>query len=560
MLRVLRAFAWMRWRVLMNSLERTGARDTLERLSIAVEQIGPLLAAAMLIPTTLFLSGFGGLVGYTVATGGSAIPAHIARYMLLAAAGLSIVGPVLLPAADRTNAVRLLLLPISRSQLYVAQCLAAIADPWILLTIPLLIGIPVGMAVAGAFGLAALAAVAALLLFAVLLGLSSLSTTTLHLLVRDRRRGELVALLAIVVVPTLVMLPTLINVNGPRRGSERHESQALPAWAVSAARRGFSMLPSELHHAAITRPAARGAMASAAPLAGLVATGVGIFALGFVAFGATLSSPGSTGTRRATGALSTWNRSFPGFSQGASAVALNQWRLVARTPRGRSILVSPILVFGVFAVLMWRSGGEMEFGFITLSNGLALAIFGAAVSLLSILPFAMNQFAVDRAGLTLQLLSPLSERDILIGKALGNGLVSLSSSMFCVLIAWLIFPGGSPAIWLTIPIGLLSTYLLAVPAAAALSATFPRAVDLNSIGNGSNAHQAAGLLGTLAFAAAAAPSVLITLLASSVFGSPGAAPLLVAIWCGVAFGASRALLTVTARLFAERRENLGLLV
>ncbi len=545
----------------MNSLERTGARDTLERLSIAVEQIGPLLAAAMFIPTTLFLSGFGGMVGYTVATGGTAIPAHIARYMLLTAAGLSLVGPVLLPATDRTNAVRLLLLPISRSQLYVAQCMATIADPWILLTIPLLICIPLGMAVAGAFGLAAIALIAALLLLAVLLGLSSLSTTTLHLLVRDRRRGELVALLAIVVVPTLVMLPTLMNANGPRRGaSERRHSTAAPAWAVSVARGAFAVLPSELHHAAITRPVGRGPMASVAPLAGLVATSAGIFALGFVAFGATLSSPGSTGTRRAAGALSTWNRSFPGFSHGASAVAINQWRLVARTPRGRSILVSPFLVFGVFAVLMWRSGGQMEFGFITLSNGLALAIFGAAVSLLSILPFAMNQFAVDRAGLTRQLLSPLSERDILVGKALGNGLVSLSSSSLCVLIAWLMFPGGSPAIWLTIPVGLLATYLLTVPAAAALSAIFPRAVDLNSIGNGSNAHHAAGLLGTLAFAAAAAPPVVITLLASSVFDSPGAAPPLVAIWCAVAFAISRALLTVTARLLAERRENLGLVV
>ena len=544
----------------MNSLERTGARDTLERLSIAVEQIAPLLAAAMFIPTTLVLSAFGGLVGYTVATGGTTIPAYIARYMLLAAAGFSIVGPVLLPAADRTNAVRLLLLPISRSQLYVAQCMAAVADPWILLTIPLLVCIPLGMAVAGAFALAAIAAIAALLFAAVLFGLSSLSTTTLHLLVRDRRRGELVALLAIVIVPTLVMLPTLMNANGERRGaSERRESRA-PAWAVSVARHVFPLLPSELHHAAITRPLARGPIASAVPLAGLLASGAGIFALGFVAFGATLSSPGSTGTRRAAGSLSTWNRSFPGFSHGASAVALNQWRLVARTPRGRSILVSPILVFGVFAMLMWRSGGKMEFGFITLSNGLALAIFGAAVSLLSILPFAMNQFAVDRAGLTLQLLSPLSERDILVGKALGNGLISLSSSSLCVMIAWLIFPGGPPAIWLTIPLGLLSTYLLTVPAAAALSAAFPRAVDLNSIGNGSNAHGAAGLLGTLAFAAAAAPPVLLTLLASSVLRSPGAAPLLVAIWCAIAFAVSRTLLPITARLLAERRENLGLVV
>jgi len=34
---ILRAFVWMRWRVLMNSLERTGARDRLERFSVAIE-------------------------------------------------------------------------------------------------------------------------------------------------------------------------------------------------------------------------------------------------------------------------------------------------------------------------------------------------------------------------------------------------------------------------------------------------------------------------------------------------------------------------------------------
>ena len=37
MLRILRAFAWLRWRMLINSLERTGARDMLERFSIAIE-------------------------------------------------------------------------------------------------------------------------------------------------------------------------------------------------------------------------------------------------------------------------------------------------------------------------------------------------------------------------------------------------------------------------------------------------------------------------------------------------------------------------------------------
>ena len=47
MLRILRAFAWMRWRVLINSLERNSSRDTLERLSLA--------AALLPAPRLLFL-------------------------------------------------------------------------------------------------------------------------------------------------------------------------------------------------------------------------------------------------------------------------------------------------------------------------------------------------------------------------------------------------------------------------------------------------------------------------------------------------------------------------
>ena len=39
--RIFRAFLWMRWRVLVNSLERTGSRDTLERFSIAADKLGP---------------------------------------------------------------------------------------------------------------------------------------------------------------------------------------------------------------------------------------------------------------------------------------------------------------------------------------------------------------------------------------------------------------------------------------------------------------------------------------------------------------------------------------
>ena len=73
--------------------------------------------------------------------------------------------------------------------------------------------------------------------------------------------------------------------------------------------------------------------------------------------------------------------------------------------------------------------------------------------------------------------------------------------LFCFVLPALILPGGRLALWLALGLALIATFVLLAPAAAALSAIFPKSVDLNSIGNGSNAHQAATLLGMLAFVA-----------------------------------------------------------
>ena len=140
-------------------------------------------------------------------------------------------------------------------------------------------------------------------------------------------------------------------------------------------------------------------------------------------------------------------------------MALAQLRLAMRTPRGRSILLSPFVVFVVFAVVIRRQG-QMELGFINLTDGLGLATFGAAVSLLAILPFAMNQFAIDRSGLTMALLSPLDTRELLAGKAVGNGLIAAGPALLMMLVAFVLFPGGSPALWVSLPLALVAAYLL----------------------------------------------------------------------------------------------------
>ena len=197
-------------------------------------------------------------------------------------------------------------------------------------------------------------------------------------------------------------------------------------------------------------------------------------------------------------------------SEGASAVAFTQYRLRC-APRGRASMFTPVIIPLVLLGLAYRRGGGLlatksgglPFSFFSGGLGLSLAAFGSFAAILALIPLALNQFAVDKAGFTRQMLSPLSVRELLTGKAVGNALVALAPALFCFVLPALIFPGGPPALWLSLLLSVISTYVLFAPAAAAWSAIFPKDVDLNSIGNSGNAHQLAGLLGMPAIVAAA---------------------------------------------------------
>ena len=114
MLRILGAFVWLRWRMLINSLEKTSARDTVERFSIAIEKLGPIMAAVLMIPSALLLAAAAAAGGFSLARGEESLVFIAAHYLLRVVPIVSIFGPLLLPAADRTNPIRLLLLPIPR--------------------------------------------------------------------------------------------------------------------------------------------------------------------------------------------------------------------------------------------------------------------------------------------------------------------------------------------------------------------------------------------------------------------------------------------------------------
>ncbi|HVH57894.1 MAG TPA: hypothetical protein VM791_16635 [Vicinamibacterales bacterium] len=557
MFRILRAFAWLRWRMLVNSLEKTGSRDTFERFSIAIEKLGPLLAAVLLIPSALFLAAVGVSAGYLLATGGSPVPFTAARYLLLPVPLLAIVGPLFLPAGDRTNPVRMLLLPIPRGTLYVAQASAAFGDPWHILLVPLVGCIPLGLLAAGALLPALICLAMGVLLVATVIGLSALATSVLHLVVRDRRRGELAALIFIVVVPVLAMLPGLLHTDKDSARGRRRD-RVFPPWVAELGATARSVYPTEMFVRGTQASAAGDLQKPAASLAGLALMAAIAHGFGLIAFTRVLAAPGTTGSRRSAPMRAAWGARLPGLSMGASAVALAQLRLAMRTPRGRSILLSPLAVFAMFGIMMYRSG-DMNFGPFKFGSGLGLAAFGSFVCLMAILPMAMNQFAVDRAGLTMTLLSPLRDEELLAGKAAGNAMIITPPALFCIVGSALLFPGGTMGMWLALVLGLVSVYLVVAPIAAMCSAAFPRAVDLNSIGRGSNAHGAAGLIGMISFVAAGAPPLLLTMLATRFLDRPQFMLLLLAGWCLISYVIGRLLFIPARRLFAARRENLAMI-
>jgi hypothetical protein len=539
---------------LVNSLEKTGARDTVERFSLAVEKLGPIMAAVLMVPSSLVLAALATAGGYALARGDHAsFLFESARYILFGVPIFTVVGPLMLPAGDRTNPVRMLLLPISRTTLYVAQSAAAFGDVWVLLMLPVVFCVPLGLAAGGAIGVALFALLSGVMLVLVIIGISSLATSVLHLVVRDRRRGELLALAVVLLIPLASVLPGLL---GGDLGERSQRTRTVPGFVMAAGNLIFRLYPSELYVGSIRAAARHRPVLASGSAAALGATAAVLHVLAVFAFARMLDSPGSSGGRRVATLRSTWGRTLPGLSAGASAVALAQLRLALRTPRGRSILLSPLIMLVIVGFVLNREADGMTIGGFNLLTGLGVASFTSFISLMSILPIAMNQFAVDNAGVTLALLSPLTDREYLTGKAVGNALIVAPPALFCVVASLVAFPGGAAALWVAIPIALLSTYLLVAPAAAIFSAIFPRAVDLNSIGGGSNAHGLSGLLGLVAFVAAGVPCLAIVLGALR-FGRPFLAPVLLLAWCGISYAISQVLFVAARRIFANRRENLA---
>jgi hypothetical protein len=529
----------------------------LERFSVAVGKLGPIMAMILLVPSAITLFVLGITAGFGIATDSMGLPMEVLRYLTFLVLALTILGPIVLPTRDGGSVTRLLLLPIPRTALYMAQVAGALADPWIALLVPTVLGVAIGMAVGLSVtgSLVALVTGAAFLLF--ILGLASLASSAIHLLLRDRRRGDVVMLFLVLALPVLAIAPQMFFSGQRQAGKKMTRAERMarpPSRAERVAGRLLPFVPSEMYYRAAKQ--APVPAEAAFPLATLAIAAAGVHFAGYVAYRRVLDMPASQGIRRAGAFGGLWNRVIPGLSPAASAVAFTQLRLALRSPRGRATIGSPLLMPIVLAALGYQRGGLPIPG-IQGHYGLVLAALGCFTAILGLIPISMNQFAIDKAGFTRVMLSPVTIGELLLGKAAGNALIIAGPVLFCFMLPALILPGGRPALWLALALAVAATYVLLTPAAAALSAVFPKAADLNSIGSGSNAHQGAALLGMLAFVVAAAPSIALTLVAVKVFHRSDLAALLLLGWCALAFVVAYLLFIPVRRLVASRCETLG---
>lgn len=557
--RLLRAFAWLQWRLLVNGLRGGRRRDAVERFSRIGEVALPAAMILLMIPVLGGMAGAGAVAGWHIATNAdhARLATAIASLLLLTPMAWLLMRPLLLAGQGGVERGELLrLLPVPTSFLRHLEVLKVATDPILLIFAPALLCIPIGAFAAGRplLGLAALGA--AMSFVAVLLGLGALVALATQLLLRNRQRGELAMLLFFLLLSVVGILPQLVDdrIAGrrrerptPERSAPAHERHAIPG--------PVRVLPSGLYAATLRDAAASdgaGALVNLAALAGLAAL---VHAGAAPLHRRLLETPETGSAGRGAAAARVRTARLPLVAPATAAVAMVHVRTATRTVRGKMILLSPLVTSVLFAFVFSRRFAD---GTGAALQPFAIAGLAALIALANLSALTANQFAVDGGGLVVQLLQPLGDRQIVDGKAIGSALLLLAPLAPTMLGLALIFPSTHPALWPTALLAGLAALVVLAPLMAGVSAVFPKSADLGKLGKAGQPHSAAGLIAFFGQVLALAPGAAIVAVAWLALEKPWLAPVLAAAWVALAFGVNRLLTPLAARTLAARRENLAL--
>ena len=565
-LRGLRAIIWLRWRLLRNSISGGRKRDALEQVSRAMALMVPIVIASLSLGTLIAISVIGFLGGRAVGSGLVDMPAglFILRIILVVAV-FAIVAVALATPSQSTTAhyTRLLLLPLHRRVLHLVEVAAGLADPWLAIVGAGLLAFAAGIYAGGRpFGAAA-GVVGAGALIAVLVCAGSLAGFMVSWLMRSRRRGELFTLIFVLAFTLVSFIPAMAKRSfddGAQPGAGgsppqkrqfnlREFDRSLPAWS--------RYLPSEVY-VGIVNDGLRNRGSGVAT--GIVILGVqaALLFLGSARVHRRMlnSLESEFGSRR-TGTIKGPSPQLPLLSPGSSAVAWAQYKGTLRTVRGRLTVLLPGPMLGILT-LAFRGIPSETWATTAAEQGYLLLGASTIFTLYSMHAVSMNFFGSDRAGLTLQLLSPVTDRELAWGKIAGFGMMVGTGLLVCVLTAMGVAPSGPAPYWIATIIGGVATFVLLCPLAIWFSALFPVASDLSKTGAGGNPHPLPMIVGTLCTAAFAMPPAAVILAAEFHFANETMAVPLMLVWLVVCVAVCVPLVNLTSRAIGIRRENLAL--
>jgi hypothetical protein len=563
-LRLVRALVRLQWLLLKNRLTRSSHRDTVEQVSRWSEVAIVAILAALFIPAALGLTAAGVIGGWSAVRSPDALPTVAAICGLLLAVPLlwMLLRPLALIGSGGTERALLLrLLPIPTALLRNVEVVRATVDPVFLVFVPACVLLPVGVLAGGRPFLAIALLAAGVVYLAFLAFLGNLLTLAVQLLLRGRRRAELVTLVLLVVLSTMGLLPQLFTSSRPRTTAGRLTP---PATAMGENESTAFHLPPALR---LVPPAAYAFTfldtarqrwpAAALDFAILIAAAAAAYGLAIPVHRRLTTTPASHGSGApGTGARDRRLR-LPFVRPSTAAVAEAELRALLRTVRGKMAIVYPAMMTALFSVVFTRHGaqaGELHFGPIMLG---ALAAF---LSVVNAGVFACNQFAVQGSGLVLELLLPLRARTLAAGKVIGVGaLVAISLGLALVPPA-VLFPHAAASTWIALWLAGVAAYAAVTPVAVAVSALFPKVTDLSRIGRAGQPNVASSLIYMSSVALAGSPAAAAIAIAVRLLELPWLAPVFVLVYAGAAVAAARALLPVAERLVVARLENLALVV
>ena len=565
MIRLFRAFLWLRWRLFVNTLK--GSSDTVARLARWGQAIVAVVVPLLFVPAALGLGVLAVFAGKHLGTPGTdssftVIPARIALGVVTL---IVIIAPLVRSIhGSTTGRSRFLLLPIPRSALHLCETASSLSDPWLFLMLAPLLLLPVGWFVWGSAATSFVVLAAGLILLMTLTTASALAAFLAHLLLRDRRRAELMAMVAILVIMALSFIPIVMESNWDLQDKQtRKETQQRVREKRLSILKAVSpvtwVIPSELYGKTLERAHDGRAMASLVPLGALALMGTVLFLTSSRVYRRLLDSPEINSPRRGRGgALEFRTRRLPGLGHAASAVAWVTARMAMRTVKGKAAVVTTPLAVGILSLTLSRQWEGIDFAGMHVGASTAGLLIALVLPLLSFQPILLNTYAVDRAGLTLQFLIPASEQDLVCGKIAGGALLTALATIPSLILVALVTREGPLALWLAVILGSIATYLVLGPVFAMLSALFPKAADLSSLGTKGNCNQLAGLVATLLIPAMLSPVAILVLAGQFLWGNLYAGVGLVAGWVVVAALLSLPLTHMAAALLAKRRENVSL--